>query len=367
MGGIALLALGGLVALAAAATSRGGSSVPSPAPGGYRPPLGPPPPLPGSSPAPAPQVPAPPSAPARAPSPVPAPPAPAPPAPAPPAPAPPEAAPPSVIPGAPSTASPAELVERLRTWLASNPPPAQVELVASRLEEGGMSETASQLRAWAQRAREPGGSVPDPVPGPTSPAPSPSPSPSPRSPGPVPAPAPAEPSSPDIDSGGSPGPVESAPPSSARSLAATTSEALQQRWTELQGLLRAFQDASGITVDGKYGPVTRAALSYWSGRTAPRSWTGSGTRTYRAQSVARGDGSPTAQHAERRARLLFTALFAPEGDARPALERFQRANGLTVDGKYGAQTRAAFQRLGVASPPPAFRRTRRRRRRRNRS
>ena len=57
---------------------------------------------------------------------------------------------------------------------------------------------------------------------------------------------------------------------------------------------------------------------------------------------------------------LFRALLDPEGPAKPILERFQRTVGLTVDGKYGSQTRAALGRLGVANPPKAFRRTRRR-------
>jgi len=250
-------------------------------------------------------------------------------------------------------------VQWLRTWLASDPPPAQVELVAARLEEGGMGETASQLRAWAERAREQGS---EGSPGPTPPAPSP------RPPEPAPAPAPAEPSPPGTDSGDSPRPAEPAEPSSARALAAAAGDALGRRWAEIQGLVRSFQQAASITADGQYGPVTRAALAYWSGRTAPRPWVGSGTARYTVRDVERGDGSATSQRAERRARLLFAALIAPEGDARPALERLQRAAGLTVDGKYGERSRAALRRLGVVNPPPAFRRARRRRRRsRNRS
>ena len=120
-------------------------------------------------------------------------------------------------------------------------------------------------------------------------------------------------------------------------------------------------EAANIEADGLYGPMTRAALTYWSGRTAPRPWVGSGSPRYRGLvSVERGSGSPAAEHAERTARALFRALLDPEGPAKPILERFQRTVGLTVDGKYGSQTRAALGRLGVANPPKAFRRARRR-------
>jgi len=392
MGGLALLAFGGLVALAAsAASSRSASPAPEiPPPGGYPPPPGLPPQVASPPQVPAPRAPTPQAQPPAAPAPqVQAPAAPPPnPYPAPPAPAPTiyEPAPPPVptpaipgVPGLPNPGSTTELVQWLRTWLASNPPPAQVELVAARLDEAGMAETATQLRAWAQRAREQGGAtpvpspspptprpvlVPDPPPGPTSPAPSPRP-PGPA-PVPTPAPRPAEPSPSGIDSGDAPGLAVPAEPSSAPSLAAATAVALQQRWTEIQDLIRQFQRAARIGADGRYGRVTRAALSFWTGRTAPRPWVGSGTAMYRADDVERGDGSALARNAERRARLLFVALTAPEGSARPHVERFQRASRLTVDGKYGAQTRVALVRQGVPQPPPVFRRTRSRRGRRNR-
>lgn len=366
MGGIALLALGGLVALAASAASssreRRRPAAPPPPGAGY-----PPPPDPGSVPAsqaPAPQVPAPQAPAPAAPSPSSAPTSPAP------QPASPAAPSAPIAPGAPSAANTAELVQWLQAWLASDPPPAQVELVASRLEEAGMAETASQLRAFAQRSREQGGggapTGPVLVPDPTSPAPS-SRSPEPAAPAPstppAAAPRPAAPTSPPATaSAAAPPSGGSAAPSSAGSLAADTAVALQQRWTEIQSRIRAFQQVAGIAVDGLYGPTTRAALAFWTGRAAPRPWRGSGIGRYEPENAERGDGTELSNRAERLARSLYSALIAPEGPARSAVEQFQRANGLTVDGKYGEQTRAALERLGVANPPPAFRRTRSRRR-----
>jgi hypothetical protein len=255
-----------------------------------------------------------------------------------------------IVPVSTPTASsvPPDLVERVRAFLASDPSPEQIEQLATQLEGAGLSDAARQLREVAASRRREG--RPEVVPsrpaaaGPSSPA---------GTPGPSSSSATDSVSSPRLDGSGA--------PLSGRQLAAQTADALRARLTEIRRLTQAFQDAASIETDGQYGPVTRAALTYWSGRSAPRPWVGSGSPRYRGmRSVSRGDGSPAAQHAERTAGALFRALLEPEGDAKPAVERLQRAIGLTVDGKYGRQTRAALMRLGVVNPPQAFRRTRRR-------
>lgn len=256
-----------------------------------------------------------------------------------------------VVPTSAATNAPPDLVERVRAFMASDPSPEQIEELATQLDRAGLSDAARQLRGVAaarrqERARAP--SNPTPAPGPSSPARSDS-----RTPGPS--------SSSATDTGSSSRPGGGGEPQSGRQLAVETAGALRDRLSVLQRLTREFQEAANIAGDGLYGPMTRAALTYWSGRTAPRPWVGSGSPRYRGLvSVERGDGTPAAEHAERTARALFRALLDPEGPAKPILERFQRTVGLTVDGKYGSQTRAALGRLGVANPPKAFRRTRRR-------
>ncbi len=255
---------------------------------------------------------------------------------------------------------PPDLVERVRAFMASDPSPEQIEQLATQLETAGLPDAARQLREVAaarRRARAQGASSPSPTPTTAPTAPS-----RPASAGPSsPAGTPGTSSSSATEPGSSSRPAGSGEPPSGRQLAVEAADALRTRLAEIQRLTRAFQDAAFIANDGQYGPMTRAALTYWAGRTAPRPWVGSGSPRYRGmQSVERGDGSPAAQHAERTARALFRALLEPEGDAKPMLERFQRAVGLTVDGKYGRQTRAALGRLGVANPPRAFRRSRRR-------
>ena len=257
-----------------------------------------------------------------------------------------------VVPTSTATNAPPDLVERVRAFMASDPSPEQIEELAMQLERAGLPDAARQLRGVAavrrqERARAPSPSPP-PSPGPSSPA---------RSDSRTPAPS----SSSATDSASSSRPGGGGEPQSGRQLAAETARALRDRLSELQRLTREFQEAANIEADGLYGPMTRAALTYWSGRTAPRPWVGSGSPRYRGLvSVERGSGSPAAEHAERTARALFRALLDPEGPAKPILERFQRTVGLTVDGKYGSQTRAALGRLGVANPPKAFRRARRR-------
>jgi len=253
-----------------------------------------------------------------------------------------------------ATSAPPDLAQRVRAFLESDPSPERIDELATQLERAGLSEAARQLRQVAAARRRAQAASPSPSPSPSSPSVEPPPGP------PSPAGTPGTSSSSATDSGSSPRPDGSGEPPSGRQLAASVAEALRSRLSEIQRITRAFQDAAGIATDGQYGPVTRAALTYWSGRTAPRPWVGSGQPSYRVQDVERGDGSPTAERAERTARQLFAALLEPEGDARPLVERLQRMVGLTVDGKYGRQTRAALGRLGVANPPRAFRRTRRR-------
>lgn len=255
-----------------------------------------------------------------------------------------------VVPTSAATNAPPDLVERVRAFMASDPSPEQIEELATQLERAGLRDAARQLREVAAVRRQEGARAPSPPsPDPSSPA---------RSDSRTPAPS----SSSATESASSSRPGDGGEPQSGRQLAAETARALRDRLSELQRLTRAFQEAANVAVDGLYGPMTRAALTYWSGRAAPRPWVGSGSPRYRGlRSVERGSGSPAAEHAERTARALFRALLDPEGPAKPIVERFQRTVGLTVDGKYGAQTRAALGRLGVANPPKAFRRMRRRR------
>lgn len=261
---------------------------------------------------------------------------------------------------------PPDLVQRVRTFMESDPTPEQIEELATQLERAGLPDAARQLRevAATRRAQAAPSPAPSPAPPPPpAPAPAPTPpafasAPDPQPDPPSPAGTPGTSSSSATDSDSSPRPADSGEPLSGRQLAANVAAALRDRLSEIQRITRAFQAAANITTDGLYGPLTRAALTYWSGRTAPRPWVGSGSPRYVMNHVAPGDGSPEAANAERTARQLFAALVEPEGDARPQVERFQRTVGLTVDGKYGQQTRAALGRLGVANPPVAFRRTR---------
>ena len=263
-----------------------------------------------------------------------------------------------------ATNVPSDLVQRVRRFMESDPSPEQIEELATQLERAGLPDAARQLREVAmarriERARA--AATPSPAPSPSTPSPSPAPSPTapepqPGPPSPAGTPGPSSSSATESDS--SPRPADSGEPLSGRQLAAQTADALRERLSEIQRLTRAFQDAANIDTDGQYGPVTRAALTFWSGRTAPRPWVGSGSPRYTMRDAERGDGSPVSERAERTGRQLFAALLEPEGDAKPQVERFQRTVGLTVDGKYGQQTRAALGRLGVANPPPAFRRSR---------
>lgn len=371
MGAIAaLIALGGIVALAAYSAGNEERRRPSPPPGGAMPPLV----LPSGSTAPRP--PAPQATPASHTPASPTGPSPSMPAHCPPglnmadptaralcgpgagSPTPDASAPiiPVSTPSAPASNVPPDLVERVRAFMASDPSPEQIEQLATQLETAGLPDAARQLREVAaarRRERAQGSSSPSPAPSPpTGPAPS----------GPSsPAGTPGTSSSSATEPGSSPRPEGSGEPLSGRQLAAQTADALRARLTEIRRLTREFQDAAYIETDGRYGPMTRAALTYWGRRTAPRPWVGSGSARYRGmRGVERDDGSPAAQHAERTAIALFRALLEPEGDAKPTVERFQRAVGLTVDGKYGRRTRAALSRLGVANPPRAFRRSRRR-------
>ena len=258
----------------------------------------------------------------------------------------------------PATNVPPDLVERVRAFLASDPSPEQIEELATQLERAGLPDAARQLREVAAVRRQERARAASPAPSPSSPEPAPGPS-SPA--GTSDAGTPGTSSSSATDSGSSSRPAGDGEPRSGRQLAAETASALRDRLSEIQRLTRAFQDAANIGTDGVYGPMTRAALTYWSGRTAPRPWTGSGSPRYRGlATIERGDGTPAAEHAERTGRALFRALLDPEGPAKALVERFQRTVGLTVDGKYGQQTRAALGRLGVANPPRAFRRSRRR-------
>lgn len=255
-----------------------------------------------------------------------------------------------------ATNAPPDLVQRVRAFMESDPSPEQIEELATQLERAGLPDAARQLREVAvARRQERSRATPSPVPSPAPTSPS---TPAPQPGPPSPAGTPGTSSSSATDSDSSPRPAASEEPLSGRQLAATVAAALRERLSEIQRITRTFQDAANIGTDGRYGPVTRAALTYWSGRTAPRPWVGSGSPRYSMRGVERGDGSPAAEHAERTGRQLFAALLDPEGPARTQVEQFQRTVGLTVDGKYGRQTRAALGRLGVANPPQAFRRSR---------
>jgi len=265
-----------------------------------------------------------------------------------------------------ASSPPPDLAERVRAFLASDPSPEQIEELATQLERAGLSDAAQQLRQVAAARRLERASAPAPTP--STPAPTPTPStPAPAPSTPAPSPGPSSPagthgssSSSATEPGSSSRPAGSDEPHSARQLASQTAAALQRRLDEIRRLTRRFQNGAHLTADGEYGPRTQAALTHWAGRPAPRPWVGSGRYRYNPQDAERGDGTPLAQAVERAARALFRALVNPEGEARPQVEQLQRIAGLTVDGKYGEQTRAALVRLGVTNPPRAFQRARRR-------
>jgi hypothetical protein len=106
-------------------------------------------------------------------------------------------------------------------------------------------------------------------------------------------------------------------------------------------LLRAFQSAAGIQVDGDYGPQSHGALQkHWVPDPPPALY----------------PAAPTSPRATLGVPLVFrvAADIRDNGDGydRQLLRQFQAEAGIRVDGLYGPESARALSAAGLASVPP---------------
>lgn len=132
-------------------------------------------------------------------------------------------------------------------------------------------------------------------------------------------------------------------------------------------LIRAFQAAAGIRVDGKYGPISKGALRYWlragGSQVEPPAADGSGEKTYsppdghkrlpeeQVMHPAGGserDNWPAVTKCDHQGAAIYAPIVAQymrvgkaykqDDNARRALRSFQLAAGIAVDEDYGPES-----------------------------
>lgn len=107
-----------------------------------------------------------------------------------------------------------------------------------------------------------------------------------------------------------------------------------------EGAVTRFQSTHGLAVDGVIGPVTWAALA----RSAPAAPT-SGASTVSTHPLLRyGDSGSAVATAQRHLGITADGAFGPV--TRAAVRAFQSAHGLAIDGVIGAHTWAALGDAG---------------------
>lgn len=116
-------------------------------------------------------------------------------------------------------------------------------------------------------------------------------------------------------------------------------------------LLRAFQAAAGILVDGLYGPESKATLERYTQQSAPPAIFGGAPSSKPAGAV----GPPNVSKAQELAPVV-AADIAEKGKSydRELVRAFQAAAGLAVDGDYGPRTRGALVFFGLPNAPAAI-------------
>jgi len=158
-------------------------------------------------------------------------------------------------------------------------------------------------------------------------------------------------------------------PDAASALAVTLVQDLVERGRKAdKALIKAFQAASGVAPDGKYGPETKGALDYWlyaalgdqaPGAPAPHYGTGEviysapdGIARTSIEIPAEQSGWPPVAGPDENAAVFYAPLVAEATSSGKgyrqhpnkvkAVRAFQLASGITVDGLYGPTTRGAL-------------------------
>ena len=127
---------------------------------------------------------------------------------------------------------------------------------------------------------------------------------------------------------------------------AADARAVRERWN-------ARREVDDAAPDGQLGPVEAATAQRALEGEAPPATVPAAPPRRRVGSAARASGGGVDFDAARRLAPQVARSLRSGGGYRTALERFQRAAGLPVDGLYGPSSRAALRYFGVGDPPPA--------------
>lgn len=171
------------------------------------------------------------------------------------------------------------------------------------------------------------------------------------------------------------------PDTAARLAPALVTDLAQRGRTADRELVRAFQAAAGLAVDGAYGPETRGALRYWLevaiGKPAdvPNAHAGTGevaysppdgvARTQRERSTPAASWPPVTGYDPNAAvfyaplaadAVLLGRAYRTDAERLRAVRAFQLSAGIAVDGLYGPETHGALsywlQQAKVPLAPP---------------